>query len=214
MTIRVRLIAWCLVGMLGVCATAQAEPITGSFSIFSYFNPVNGATGSPTDLDSATGLDFQNFWGPDPTGTGQFFVATASGDFAGLFGSTGTIKDFTFAGTGSPNFPTPPIGAFESLIAGNLTFNLLSIGVKDQDANSLHLSGWGVFHWASAGFDPTQGSFDLYGTAGGASLAFNVADGQSPNPVPEPGSLMLLGSGIVAGIGAMRRRAALGRLAK
>jgi hypothetical protein len=209
------LIAWCFVGMLGVSATAHADPITGTFSIFSYFTPVDASTGTVTDLGSATGLDFQNFSGPDPTGTGQFAVVAATGDFAGVqWAGLGTIKDLAFAGGGSTNFPTPPIGAFESLVAGNLTFNLLQIGVKDQDSNSLHLSGWGIFHWESAGFDPTYGAFDLVGFGNGASLAFDAANGQSPNPVPEPGSLMLLGSGIVAGYGAMRRRTALRRLAQ
>ena len=115
-------------------ATADAGPlIDGSFSIFSFFNPVNGATGAATGTGSATGINFLNLNGTDSTGTGQFLVTTADGDFSSLFFSTGTIKDFSFAGAGSAAYPTLPIAGFESLLAGGLTFDLQHIMIEDQE---------------------------------------------------------------------------------
>ena len=185
--------------MIGLgAATADAGPIDGSFSIFTYFRPVDGVTGAPVSTDDATGINFLNLDGSDSTGTGQFLVTTADGDFSSLFFSTGTIKDFSFIGAGSAAYPALPIAGFESLLAGGLTFDLQTIQIEDQGNFAVHLTGTGIFNWSSAGFDPTEGTFDFYGASGGgtgASLSFNVGNGTSPSPVPEPGSLLLLASG-------------------
>ena len=170
-------------------ATADAGPlIDGSFSIFSYFKPVDGATGTATSTGSASGINFLNLNGTDSTGTGEFLVTTADGDFSSLFFNTGTIKDFSFSGAGSAAYPTLPIAGFESLLAGGLTFDLQHIMIQEQNSSVVHLTGTGIFNWSSAGFDPTEGTFDFYGESGGGT-------GVSPSPVPEPGSLMLLASG-------------------
>jgi hypothetical protein len=195
-------------------ASADAGPINGSFSIVGDFLPVYGATGA-TVLDAdgvptflgATGINFLNLDGTDPGDTGQFLVMNTfskpgeSNDFAGLRWTTGVIHDFTFLGVGSTAFPTVPMAGFENLAFGGLTFDLEQIWVQYQDANTLTLSGGGFFNWA--GYDRTRGSFAFTGTNSGGSLAFVASEAA---PVPEPASLLLMGSGAAMGLGRLRRR--------
>ena len=196
--------------------SAEAGPITGSFSVAGDFLPVYGNTGAtvldangvPT-FESATGINFLNLDGTDPGSTGEFFVvntfASAGGtnDFSALRWTTGTIRDFTFSGTGSAAYPNVPIVGFESFSLGDLTFDLESIRINYQDANTLSLSGTGFFNWT--GYDRTVGSFEFTGTQSGGSIAF-VASETAPAPVPEPASLFLMGSGAMLGFGRLRRR--------
>jgi hypothetical protein len=202
-----------LVVALGA-ASAYAGPIRGSFSITGDFLPVYGDTGAlaldadgvPT-FQGATGINFLNLDGTDPGTTGEFFVVNTfakpgqPNDFAALRWTTGTIKDFTFAGSGSEAYPTVPILGFEALAFGALTFDLEEIYVKYQDANTLTLSGGGYFSWA--GYDRTAGSFEFTGTNSGGSIAFVASEAA---PVPEPASLVLMASGAAMGLGKLRRR--------
>jgi hypothetical protein len=196
-----------------ITSSAEAGPIRGSLAVTGDFLPVFGDTGAtvldengiPT-FEGATGINFLNLDGTDPGATGQFFVlntyaASGQNDFSALRWTTGTIKDFTFAGTGSAAYPNAPIVGFESFVLGNLTFDLQTIYVKFQDANTLTLSGTGFFNWT--GFDRTAGSFEFTGTQSGGSIAFVASEAA---PVPEPGSLLLMGSGAIMGLNRLRRR--------
>src|SRR5262249_3801578 len=152
----------------------------------------------------ATGLDFTNVDGSNPVGTGEFVVRNPKGDFLSnglLQGTIGSIKDFSFAGTPSANFPAPPLTGCEAVSVGDLTFDLETISVVTQNDTFLSLWGTGYFNWANKGFDRTYGTFSLTGTNQGGSISFAAAE-----VAPEPGSLILLGSGLMAGVGALRRR--------
>ena len=134
----------------------------------------------------------------------------AFGDFASLTNTSGVIRDFSFAGPGSAEYPTVPIVGFESLVAGNLSFDLINVSVKEQTDTSIWLKGSGIFNWSSAGFDPTFGEFELLGGSLGTRISFygglQGSNPSAPLPTPEPTSMMLLGSGIVALGAAVRRR--------
>jgi hypothetical protein len=186
---------------------AHAGPIQGSFIFGGLFRPVLGTT-PVSGFQNATGIDFLNFDGSSGAGTGQFAVVGGFGDFAALTNTSGTIRDFSFAGPGSAQYPTVPLVGFESLMAGNLRFDLLNISVQQQTADSIWLKGSGVFNWA--GFDATAGEFELLGGSLGTRISFygglQGSDPGAPLPTPEPTSMMLFGSGIAALGAAVRRR--------
>src|SRR5262245_33841815 len=148
--------------------SASAAPLlNGSFTIMSFYNPVDSA-GNVTNMLDATAIDFLGPWGiGNPTGSGWFTVVRGDGDFASLAGSSGSIKDFSFIGSG-PNFPAPPISGFETLSVGSLSFALDTIGVADRSLSALHLTGTGWF--TEDGYDPTQGNFGLFGSWTGVSI--------------------------------------------
>src|SRR5687768_3716482 len=205
-----------LAGLVMTLAAASAEggPIRGSLSVTGDFLPVFGDTGAPVvdvngvpTFEGATGINFLNLDGTDPGTTGEFFVVNTyaapggQNDFSPLRWTTGSIRDFTFAGAGSAAYPNTPVLGFETFVLGDLTFDLESVYIRFQDANTLTLSGGGFFNWT--GFDRTPGSFEFTGTQSGGSIAFVASQAA---PVPEPASLLLMGSGAAMGLARFKRR--------
>ena len=184
--------------------SAEASPITGGFSITGNFLPVIGTTGAQTTLGLATGLDFINFFGSaaTPGVAGTVVVNSGSGNFSSLVGAAGTMRDFSFAGAGSANYPLASLASFQQL--GGVTFDLLSVGVVYQSSNPafLLLSGTGIFHMS--GFEDTPGTFDFSGN--GTQRSFSFSASQGAVAVPESASLLVLATGLLGAAGFMRRR--------
>src|SRR3954471_16098302 len=183
--------------MVVSASTAQAAPISGSFSMSGNFLPLDSLGGLGTSLDLAAGLDFISLVGstPSPGTPGEFFVNSAKGDFTSLVGQTGSIQDLMFA----PGLFAPIMG-FQTV--GGLTFDLLSVVPVLQTADFLVLSGSGILHYAG---NTASGTFKFSGNGDDGTFSFSASDGTTA--VPEPASMLLMGTGIAAAAIARRRRA-------
>jgi len=191
-----------LISFSGVSATAA--PITGNLNMYGDFQPMIGLANTQ-NMALANKIDFA----PSGGGTGTFDTGSATGDlsiFANLTG--GTIKDLTFS-------PFAAIGTFYSITSGlmTLTFDLTDLTVVNQNAGFLTMSGTGLMQLA--GYDDTEANWNFSGqSSNGAAprATFSWSAGVSaiapPQEVPEPGTLALLGLGLLATGFIGRRKAA------
>ncbi len=191
-------------------------------------DPIGGA-----NVYNATGLGFRASGNPYVFGTpGTLGLAnTAQGAFTAFFaticpsaaaGGCGTITSLTSfnVATESLNTPALPVLDFLTFTQGgqSVTFTLNNFSITDVQSTgtslgTLSLSGSGEIDYQ--GYTPTNGIVTITAQGpGSTSFSGSLVSLAAPVPtIPEPGSIVMLGMGVLALSGvAYRRRNSLGHV--
>jgi hypothetical protein len=184
---------------LAVAAPAHAAYINGSIGLNGIACPI-AFVGSTCNAADWSTTDNVYFTATSPNG----FVSAGSqtGDYSSVPNFLGVdFQSFQFDPL-TPN-PVAPLWTF-TYLGITYSFDLANVSIVSQTSGGVHLSGTGTAH--ITGFQDTLGTWDFSTSHTGAAWTFSQTNSASGQAVPEPASITMLGSGLLALGAAVRRR--------